>query len=86
MLTVIAPTSSLLAAGNIKSVAGHNYRPLYGYMKHPLIKKDNVAVQIQKDQECRQGDQPGYRHVEQGDGLVLMEPDLGALLERQKSL
>jgi len=87
MQTVLPPTSTLLAAGNIKSVEGHNYRPLYGYTKHPLIKKDTIAVQIQKDQECRQGDQPSYRHVEQnvgGDGLTLLEPDIGALLERQR--
>ena len=87
MQTVLPPTSTLLAASNIKSVEGHNYRPLYGYMKHPLIKNNTVAVQIQKDQECVKGSEPSYRHTPLSEQKpILIEPDIGALLERQKLL
>jgi len=63
MVTVLPGTTTLLAAGQVKEVGGHYYRPLYGYMKHPLIEDDNIADHIQKDQECRQGNEPRNIHV-----------------------
>jgi len=81
MQTVITPTSTFLAASKVKSVEGHNYRPLYGYLRHPLIKKDSVAVEIQKGVGNPDGTIPSYK-VGQGDGLTLMEPNLAALVEK----
>jgi len=86
MTTILSPETTLLSPRGIKVIDGHSYRPLYGYMKHPTIKRDSAALQIQKDQECRQGVQPADRHVKQEKGLTFIEPDLGALLERQKLL
>ena len=72
MQTIISPTSTFLAASKVKSVEGHNYRPLYGYLKHPLIKKDSVAVEIQRGVGSPDGTIPSYK-VGPGDGPVLME-------------
>jgi len=79
MRTVLSPDTSLLSASNIKVVEGRNYRPLYGYIKHPLIKKDSVAVQIQKDQECLQGDEPRSRHM---DSLAQFVTDSNVALSK----
>lgn len=62
MQTILPQTTSLLAAGQIKVVEDHVYRPLYGYMQHPLIEDEALAKHIQKDQECRQGNES--RHVD----------------------
>jgi len=63
MVTILPSTTTLLAAGEVKPLEGHYYRPLYGYMKHPLIENENLAMHMQKDQECRQGDKPRNIHV-----------------------
>jgi len=65
MVTILPSTTSLLAAGQVKEVEGHYYRPLYGYMKHPLIEDETLAMHMQKDQECRQGDKPRSIHEKQ---------------------
>jgi len=61
MQTVLPQTTCLLAASQVVMVEGKIQRPLYGYMKHPLIEDENSAIDIQKDQECRQ-DRPARKN------------------------
>lgn len=46
-------TSTFLAANTIKVIEGFTHRPLYGYMRHPLIKDEEAAWKIQENEECR---------------------------------
>jgi len=50
----LPPTTTLLAANEITMIDNKPYRPFYGYLKHPLIEDEELALDIQKDQECRQ--------------------------------
>jgi len=54
MSTIIPSTSNLLRMGEVQKIEGSPQRPLYGYLKHPLIRDETIALDIQKDQECRQ--------------------------------
>jgi len=46
-------TTTLLGASSIKAIEGHSYRPLYGYLSHPLIKDKKAAWNIQQYEEVR---------------------------------
>ena len=82
MVCALPSTTTLLATGQIRAVEGHHYRPLYGYMKHPLIKDDNLADAMQKDQECRKGDEPRNLYTKPLEQFVPLPKANGQIVER----